>query len=60
LADGTYLLAVVCANTSLRAGGLTSGYRFVSPSIAKKYNFEVPPYQGVDQVVEVGSSEQKL
>jgi NAD(P)H-hydrate epimerase len=35
-------------------------YRFVSPSIAKKYNFEVPPYQGVDQVVEIGSSEQKL
>lgn len=36
------------------------GGRFVSPSIAKKYNFEVPPYQGVDQVVEIGSSEQKL
>ncbi|KAH6605230.1 YjeF N-terminal domain-like protein [Trichoderma cornu-damae] len=36
------------------------GGRFVSPSIAKKYHFDVPPYQGVDQVVEVGSSEQKL
>ncbi|KAL7948447.1 YjeF N-terminal domain-containing protein [Trichoderma barbatum] len=36
------------------------GGRFVSPSIAKKYNFDVPPYQGVDQVVEIGPSEQKL
>ncbi|KAL6813234.1 YjeF N-terminal domain-containing protein [Trichoderma sp. SZMC 28013] len=36
------------------------GGRFVSPSIAKKYNFDVPPYQGIDQVVEIGPSEQKL
>lgn len=35
-------------------------YRFVSPSIAKKYDFEVPQYEGVDQVVEVGVSGQKL
>lgn len=34
--------------------------RFVSPSIAKKYNFDVPPYQGIDQIVEIGPSEQKL
>ncbi|KAI1170879.1 YjeF N-terminal domain-containing protein [Nemania sp. FL0916] len=30
------------------------GGRFVSPGIAKKYDFEVPSYQGVDQFVEVG------
>jgi NAD(P)H-hydrate epimerase len=34
--------------------------RFVSQSIAEKYDFEVPEYQGIDQVVEVGTSEQKL
>jgi NAD(P)H-hydrate epimerase len=36
------------------------GGRFVSPSLAKKYNFEVPPYEGIDQVVEIGSGGQKL
>ncbi|KAI1741955.1 YjeF N-terminal domain-containing protein [Xylaria scruposa] len=30
------------------------GGRFVSPSIAKKYDFEVPNYQGLDQFAEVG------
>lgn len=34
--------------------------RFVSPSMAKKYGFEVPEYQGVDQVVEVATSGEKL
>ena len=34
--------------------------RFVAPSIAKKYDFEVPRYEGIDQVVEVPSSGQKL
>ncbi|PHH90814.1 hypothetical protein CDD83_2568 [Cordyceps sp. RAO-2017] len=29
------------------------GGRFVSPAIARKYDFEVPTYDGVDQVVEV-------
>ncbi|EPE08424.1 apolipoprotein a-i binding protein [Ophiostoma piceae UAMH 11346] len=29
------------------------GGRFVAPSIAAKYDFEVPRYEGVDQVVEV-------
>lgn len=33
------------------------GGRFVSPSIAKKYDFEVPKYEGTDQVVEVGTAE---
>jgi len=36
------------------------GGRFVPPAIAKKYNFEVPEYQGLDQVVEVAPSGQKL
>ncbi|RYP40602.1 hypothetical protein DL767_001602 [Monosporascus sp. MG133] len=36
------------------------GGRFVSPAIAKKYDFEVPEYQGLDQFVEVGSGTQKL
>ncbi|KAI1825048.1 YjeF N-terminal domain-containing protein [Xylaria intraflava] len=30
------------------------GGRFVSPAIAKKYDFEVPDYQGLNQFVEVG------
>ncbi|KAI1421776.1 YjeF N-terminal domain-containing protein [Xylaria sp. FL1777] len=30
------------------------GGRFVSPAIAKKYDFEIPSYQGMDQFVEVG------
>ncbi|KAI0125379.1 NAD(P)H-hydrate epimerase [Xylariales sp. AK1849] len=36
------------------------GGRFVSPSIAKKYDFEVPDYQGLDQVVETSPTGQKL
>ncbi|RYP08543.1 hypothetical protein DL765_008748 [Monosporascus sp. GIB2] len=36
------------------------GGRFVSPAIAKKYDFEIPEYQGLDQFVEVGSGSQKL
>ncbi|KAI9802564.1 MAG: hypothetical protein M1833_001636 [Piccolia ochrophora] len=31
------------------------GGRFVTPEIADKYGLEVPPYQGVEQVVELGS-----
>lgn len=34
--------------------------RFVAPAIAKKYEFDVPEYDGIDQVVEVGTSGQKL
>jgi len=34
--------------------------RFVTPSIAKKFDFEVPEYKGIDQVVEVEVSGQKL
>ncbi|KAI0138293.1 NAD(P)H-hydrate epimerase [Pestalotiopsis sp. NC0098] len=36
------------------------GGRFVSPEIAKKYEFEVPEYQGLDQVAEVSTTGQKL
>ncbi|CAK7236256.1 hypothetical protein SCUCBS95973_009546 [Sporothrix curviconia] len=36
------------------------GGRFVAPSIAQKYDFDVPQYEGIDQVVEVAPSEEKL
>ncbi|KAI6085239.1 YjeF N-terminal domain-like protein [Hypoxylon rubiginosum] len=36
------------------------GGRFVSPAIAKKYDFEIPEYQGIDQIVEVGPGGQRL
>lgn len=36
------------------------GGRFVPPFIAKKYDFEMPQYQGIDQVVEVPPGGQKL
>ena len=34
--------------------------RFVSPDIKEKYDLELPEYEGIDQVVEVGSNGQKL
>jgi NAD(P)H-hydrate epimerase len=34
--------------------------RFVSPDIKKKYDLELPEYEGIDQIVEVGSSGEKL
>ena len=27
--------------------------RFVAPAMAEKYGFEVPKYEGIDQIVEV-------
>ncbi|KAH8793840.1 YjeF N-terminal domain-containing protein [Hyaloscypha sp. PMI_1271] len=36
------------------------GGRFVSPDIRKKYDLWLPEYEGIDQVVEVGSNGQKL
>jgi len=36
------------------------GGRFVAPGIAKKYDFEVPAYEGIDQIVEVGPEGLKL
>ncbi len=34
--------------------------RFVSPDIQKKYDLELPKYEGIDQIVEVGRNGQKL
>ena len=36
------------------------GGRFVSHAIAEKYGFDVPPYQGSDQIVEIGSHGERL
>jgi NAD(P)H-hydrate epimerase len=36
------------------------GGRFVAPGIAKKYDFDVPAYEGIDQIVEVGPEALKL
>lgn len=36
------------------------GGRFVSHEMAEKYGFDVPPYQGCEQIVEVGSQGEKL
>jgi len=36
------------------------GGRFLSDEMAKKYELDQPPYHGIDQVVEVPASEQKL
>ncbi|ORY55252.1 YjeF N-terminal domain-containing protein [Pseudomassariella vexata] len=36
------------------------GGRFVAPSIAKKYDFDIPEYQGIDQIVEVSPADEKL
>ncbi|KAL9948677.1 hypothetical protein D7B24_000635 [Verticillium nonalfalfae] len=35
------------------------GGRFVSDTVAKKYNLSLPEYQGIDQIVEVENSMQK-
>lgn len=36
------------------------GGRFVGKEIAEKHGFDVPPYQGADQIVEIGASGEKL
>jgi len=36
------------------------GGRFVPPAVARKYDFEVPQYEGIDQIAEVSTGEQKL
>jgi hypothetical protein len=33
--------------------------RFLSKDLAEKYGIDVPPYQGIDQVVEVFPQEEK-
>lgn len=34
--------------------------RFVSPDIKAKYDLDLPDYEGIDQVVEVGKNGEKL
>jgi NAD(P)H-hydrate epimerase len=41
-------------------GECANGNRFVSPDIQKKYDLELPEYEGIDQIVEVSSSGEKL
>ncbi|KAK4102294.1 YjeF N-terminal domain-like protein [Parathielavia hyrcaniae] len=36
------------------------GGRFVTPGITQKYDFDVPAYEGIDQIVEVGPEGLKL
>jgi NAD(P)H-hydrate epimerase len=36
------------------------GGRFVGKDIAERYGFDIPPYQGADQIVEIGQSGEKL
>ncbi|KAK5107347.1 hypothetical protein LTR62_001363 [Meristemomyces frigidus] len=36
------------------------GGRFVGKEIAEKYGFDVPPYRGSDQIVEIGKNGEKL
>lgn len=39
---------------------IRSGFRFLSPEVAKKYDLDIPRYEGLDQVVEVGVEGGKL
>ena len=39
---------------------LTLVSRFVAPSIAKKYDFDVPKYEGIDQIVEITDNQVKI
>lgn len=39
---------------------LTLVTRFVAPSIAKKYDFDVPKYEGIDQIVEITDNQVKI
>ncbi|KAI1198225.1 YjeF N-terminal domain-containing protein [Nemania serpens] len=52
----TYLVSLTAPKPLVRhfKGRHFIGGRFVSPAVAKKYDFEVPNYQGVDQFAEVG------
>ena len=33
---------------------------FLSPTMAEKYGLDIPAYEGLDQIVEVGAGEGKL
>jgi len=39
---------------------LTARARFVAPAIAEKYDFDVPAYEGLDQIVKVAPEGLKL
>lgn len=39
---------------------ITRHCRFVSPEIQKKYDLDLPEYEGLDQIVEVDKNGQKL
>jgi hypothetical protein len=34
--------------------------RFLSKAIAEKYDLDLPEYQGIDQIVEIGGQSQKV
>lgn len=34
--------------------------RFVAPSMARKYDFDIPEYNGVDHIAEVSNSSERL
>jgi hypothetical protein len=45
----------------MRVGEVTySMFRFLSKTMAEKYGLDSPPYQGVDQIVEIPVQDQKL
>ena len=44
----------------LWSGATDALSRFVSPDVAEKYGLELPVYEGIDQVVEVGHQGEKL
>lgn len=50
----------IAVATLLAVARLTARSRFVTPAIAKKYELELPEYEGLDQVVELGPAGQKL
>ena len=48
---------VFCAQNGADDG---LAHRFLSKDVADKYGIDVPPYQGMDQIVEVTGQEEKL
>jgi len=47
-------LVVPCCFWWFEGGGRLMVSRFVSPDIKEKYGLELPEYEGIDQIVEVG------
>jgi NAD(P)H-hydrate epimerase len=44
----------------LRVALTMDSHRFLTKDLADKYGIDVPPYQGMDQIVEVTGQEEKL